>query len=118
MKTRIIERQLNGNSVCVIAQMPSIEDVDTLKVGDNAPDAFGGMSLVTRISANGKDRDGYKFVHYVTRLSEHDNAENGCGCSQSMKEEELIRSVRLTNLLTSAECDSLEYSMQSGKTFY
>ena len=96
----------------IIARMPTTADVANLKVGDLAPDCFGRMSRVTRIFARKEDINGNLFVCYYCAMNENDTAENGCGCSASMKAGELVRTVALTGLLKSAECDALEEEMR------
>jgi hypothetical protein len=46
-------------------------------------------------------------------MSDRDTEQNGCGCSNSIKDGELVRTVALTGLLTSAECDALEEDMRA-----
>ena len=100
--------QTGGNKV--FARLPSKADVESVAVGKLAPNCFGSESIVTRISYIGNDIHGNRFVCYVTAMS--DTPENGCGCSMSMKEGELIRSVALTGIYSSAQCDSLELEMR------
>ncbi len=115
MIERLIQKRGDdGKLRSVMAQVPEASDVAAVAVGGQHPTCFGGVGLVTRIAYTGKDRDGFAYVGYVTALSENDTAENGCGCSNSIKEGRLIRSVALTGFLNSAECDRLEWEMQKG----
>ena len=97
------------------ARLPEASDVDAVKLGGTAPDAFGNMSLGTRIAARDHVRaNGNPFVHYVTAMHPtQDTVANGCGCSNGMVAGVLMRDVKLTGLLTSAECDDLEESMRA-----
>jgi len=104
MKTETITR--NGRSA--VARIPDRADVENLKVGAFAPDCFGELSRVTKIAYTGISQSGRAYVGYVTAMNSNDTPENGCGCSMSMLEGRLIRSVKLTGLLNSAECDELE----------
>lgn len=118
MKTRIFDRPTAPFEPMrkVYARMPSKEDVESLKVGDQAPDCFGKMARVTSIYHLGNDISDRRFVCYYAAMNEQDTAENGCGCSMSMKEDELVRTVALTGIFTSAECDQLETEMQLDKS--
>ena len=114
MKTRTIERRDEHGKLLksVVARVPETQDVLNLKVGDLAPDSFGGLGRVTRIYyLHQPPQYSHTAVGYYTAMGEGDTPENGCGCSQSMKAGELICSVALTGLLTSAECDDLERDM-------
>jgi hypothetical protein len=46
--------------------IPSREDIESLKVGDLAPDCFGRMSEITEIFAQKDDITGRAFVCYYT----------------------------------------------------
>jgi hypothetical protein len=105
--------QTGGNKV--FARLPSKADVESVAVGKLAPNCFGSESIVTRISYIGNDIHGKRFVCYVTAMSERDTPGNGCGCSTSMKEGELIRTVALTGIYSSAQCDSLELEMRTNQ---
>lgn len=114
MKERLIEQGAAGCAGyrSAWARVPSEDDVRNLQVGQLAPDCFGRLSRVTRIYHLGRDIHGAWFVCYYAAMNDRDTAENGCGCSASMKEGELVRTVPLTCLLTSAECDELERDLQ------
>ena len=96
----------------VFARLPSVADVESVAVGKLAPNCFGSEAIVTRISHIGNDIQGKRFVHYVCAMSEHDTPHNGCGCSMSMKDGELIRTVALTEIYSSVQCDRLEREMR------
>lgn len=110
MRIKAIENPVRNQTV--YARVPELADVENLQVGDLAPTAFGGLSEVTRIIYRGVDVNGKAYVGYMAAMSESDTPENGCGCSNSMKVGELMRSVALTGLLTSAECDALEAELR------
>lgn len=81
--------------------IPERDDILNLKVGDKAPNCFGGDGIVTKIYCLRPDIHGKWFVCYYAQ-----NA-SGLVCSMSMKENELIRTVRASDLFTSAELDTL-----------
>ena len=83
--------------------VPTREEVQSLKVGDLAPDAFGRMSEVTEIFGQKDDINGRAFVCYYTRFGS-----NGGSCSTSMKEGELVRSVAASGRYTSADLIAIE----------
>lgn len=87
--------------------MPTREEVEGLKVGDLAPDCFGRWRTVQSIHAQTDDMRGRAFVCYVTASP----SGNG-GTSNSLKEAELLRSLEVTRLHTSAECDRIEAAMR------
>lgn len=107
MKVKEIKADEYGRHI-VFARVPELADVENLKVGDGAPNCFGGFARVTRIFARSVDKNGKAFVCYYAAMSERDTPENGCGCSASMKVGELIRTVALSGVLTSAQCDEIE----------
>lgn len=92
-----------------VARLPEAADVDAVVAGGQAPSCFGRMGLVTRVFAY---EPGWKVLYYVA-LDGKDTVANGCGCSNSMVKNVLMRSVALTGLLTSAECDALEEDMRA-----
>lgn len=113
MKVKTFENPLAANPAfrVVSARVPTRDDVTGIKVGDLAPDCFGKLSRVTRISYSGEDKSGLAFVGYFTAMSDKDTPENGCGCSNSIKEGRLIRTVALTGLFNSSELDDIEARM-------
>ena len=116
MIERIITKGVKGCAGYreAVARLPEAADVEAVKVGGLAPDCFGKLALVTRVTARDVVRaNGNPFVHYYTYLGPGDTVENGCGCSNSMVAGNLMRSVHLTGLLNSAECDTLEEQMRA-----
>lgn len=91
-----------------VARLPEAADVDAVVAGGQAPSCFGKLGLVTKVFAY---EPGWK-VHYFVALDESDTVANGCGCSNGMIKNVLMRSTALTFLLTSAECDELEAEMR------
>jgi hypothetical protein len=111
MKQRLVTR---GTPGCAdyreaVARLPEASDVDAVVVGGQAPSCFGRFGLVTRVSHY---EPGVR-VCYVVALGPEDNVVNGCGCSNTMTNGVLMRDVRLTGLLNSAECDALEGQMRA-----
>ena len=121
MKERIITEGVKGCDGYreAVARVPEASDVAAVKVGGEAPDCFGKMALVTRVSARDTVRaNGKPFAHYVTRVGPEDNERNGCGCSNSMVAGVLMRSVFLTGILNSSECDDLEEEMRRAVSWH
>lgn len=115
MTTRTVELKDEYGRVLksATAMVPSADDVAAVKAGGQAPSCFGRLGLVTAVSYRGtRDKDGAPFVGYFVALGPQDSVENGCGCSNSMVAGELMRTVGLTAILTSAECDALEAEMR------
>jgi hypothetical protein len=60
----------------------------------------------------GTSDGGNRYVGYVAALGAADTVSNGCGCSNSMVEDVLMRDVAITGVLDSAACDRLEQQMR------
>ncbi len=86
----------------VEAFLPERADIDNLKVGDMAPDCFGGMRRVEEVFARDVDRSGRHFVCFRLDFGP------GSTISGSLKEGELVRSVKLTGEFSSTEIDFIE----------
>lgn len=108
MKEHTIEiKDEYGNLLrTVLAFMPDSADIENLKVGDFAPDCFGRLKRVVRIHSKREDIHGKPFACFDT--------ENGSTSqiSQSLKAGELVRTIALTGLFTSRDCDELEEAMR------
>ena len=102
MKTKLITR----GDRSATAFMPEREDIVNLRVGDMAPDCWGKMSKVVEISFVGETCKGMPFVHFYTELSATSRV------SGSMVVGIVQRSMHLTGLLNSAECDAVEQEMR------
>lgn len=87
------------------AFIPSREFVQSLRVGDLAPNGLSEWRTVTSIYALGVDINGKAYVCYYTDLG------RGATISGSLKEGELVRTLALTSRLNSAECRLLETEM-------
>lgn len=86
---------------------PTREDVQNLRVGDLAPDCFGRSSVVTEIFAQRDDIRGNAFVCFYVKF--------GSGlCSNSLKENELERTLRASNVATSNDLRELERVARQG----
>lgn len=114
MKTLEIQPSAYSTKI-VTLRVPELTDVQNLKVGDQAPNCFGGVALVTRIGFRGTDVYGAEFVGYVAATNGRDTISNGCGCSMTMKVGELMRTVAATNLFLSADLDTVESCIKAGK---
>ena len=75
----------------ILVTRPTRGDIENLKVGDLAPDCFGGMCPVVEITAMKEDILGKLFVCYYTLLSETSRI------SHSMTEDETVPTIPLTS---------------------
>jgi hypothetical protein len=82
--------------------IPTRSEIETLKVGDLAPDCFGNWRPVTKINARGDDVKGRAYVCYYTEFGP------GASISNSLKEGEVNRTVAVTARYASHELDDLE----------
>ena len=86
--------------------IPTLHDIESLKVGDMAMDCFGNMRQVSQITIKSTDVNGKAFVLYYT------NSLTGNGqISMSMKEDELVRHVGASAKFTSHQLDDIEQDM-------
>lgn len=111
--TNLILNEVTGKSVTL--RIPEAVDVLNLKVGDDAPNCFGGIRMVTAIFHRGEDRNGVPFVCYTVAMSDRDTIQNGCGCSSSMKVGELMRTMAATCAFKSADLDDVESYLNAGR---
>ena len=88
--------------------IPTRAEIQSLEVGDLAPDCFGQWRLVTRIFGRGHDVKGKAYVCYYTEFGPTSSISN------SLKEGEIHRTVALTGKYTSHELDILEKSLCVG----
>jgi hypothetical protein len=105
MKEKIVTR--NGKTA--VARVPENQDILSLQVGSMAPNPWGGMARVDRITHRGISPSGAQYIGYYTK-------EAGPGkawISNSICAGKLIRTAPLTDLLTSAECDAIEQDMNA-----
>jgi hypothetical protein len=82
--------------------IPTRDQIESLKIGDPAPDCFGNWKRVIRIYARGNDVNGKAYVCYYTEFGP------GASVSNSLKEGEINRTVALTARYTSHELDLME----------
>lgn len=87
---------------------PSFDNVEGLRVGDQAPSCFGGFGEVTEIYAHGMNRDGRKFVCYYVRTG-------SLTVSMSMVEDEICRTVPTSSHFKSAEVDRIEWQLKQAR---
>ena len=97
-----------GYNRTVIARVPEASDVASLKVGDMAPDCFGGLREVVTIDYRGEDITGRPFVAYTLKFHENSTV------SGSMKANALQLAVDLTGIMDGYECLVLEREMNGG----
>jgi hypothetical protein len=103
------ERAITKNGKTAVARIPESEDILNIQVGSLAPNPWGNMARVARIAYQGTTQTGSHYICYYT-------VEPGPGrawISNSVCSGKLIRTAILTLLLTSAECDALENSMNA-----
>ena len=93
---------LDHGDYLITAFCPTREDVETLQVGDLAPDCFGGMSEVTEICYRVVNPQGRLVVGYYAKTKE------GMTHSMSLEESRIVRSLQVCKAFTSAEIDQLE----------
>jgi hypothetical protein len=94
MKTIQGERNLEGllsDKTAGWYVKPTLDDIESLQVGDFVPDCFGRLSPITSITYRGVDIHGKAYVGYYTKFS--DNAT----ISGSLKEGEYLATVPMTS---------------------
>lgn len=97
-----VEAELNGKKFLTCFDIPTREEVESLKVGDEALNCFGKLARVTSIFARGYDIHGMAYVCYYTENGEHSQISN------SMKENELVRHLDSCRKFNSAQLDHYE----------
>ena len=86
--------------------IPTLRDIESLKVGDMAMDCFGKKATITQITHRGITLSRKAFILYYTASS------TGNGqISMSMKEDELVRHVGTSAKFTSWQLDDIERDM-------
>ena len=85
--------------------IPTLHDIESLRTGDSAYDAFGRMATIVGEVYKAKDRNGKLFAHYYTQMSENST------CSMGMKEGELVRHVGTSAKFNSWQLDDIERDM-------
>ncbi len=86
--------------------IPTLHDIESLKVGDIAIDCFGCEAEIVEITHRGPDRKGRIFIRYCTA-----SGIIGGKTSMSMKEDELVRHVATSAKFTSHQLDDIEADM-------
>jgi len=82
--------------------IPTRAEIEALKEGDLAPDCFENWKRVTRIYARGDGVNRKAYVCYYTEFGP------GASISNSLKEDEINRTVALTAKYSCRELDDLE----------
>jgi len=85
--------------------MPTREQVQSLKVGDFALDCFGKMREVVEVYGRGDDIHGKAYVCFYTEWGLSSRISN------SMKEDEILRTLPVCREYKSAEIDAMEKRM-------
>lgn len=89
--------------------IPTREEIEQLKVGDDALDCFGKWSRVTDIICGGReDVKGKLFICFYTAMT-HSGEISG-----TYKEGELVRTVSLSSYYNSNELRIIEERMNKG----
>lgn len=81
----------------VLVTRPTREDVESLQIGDLAPDCFGKMSPVTSITYRGTNVHGKAFVGFYTAFGDNNGAISG-----SMVEDETVPTIQITQAFKQA----------------
>ena len=89
--------------------IPSRNEIETLKVGDMAPNAWGRRAEVVEVTCRKQDIKGRLFVCYYTK----DAPDSTSRTSNSMKEGELLRTVGASFVFNSNELRAVEADMLS-----
>jgi len=82
--------------------IPDRQWIEDLRVGDLAMDCFGNEAIVERISYRDKDVNGRAFIGVYLAFGERATV------SDSYKEGELHRTVKISHLYSSHELDVIE----------
>jgi hypothetical protein len=85
-----------------LAFVPTRAFIETLQVGDFAPNGFGQVRTVQSIAYRGVDVNGAAYVGYYVGYGASGTI------SHSLKEGQVVRSLRLCQMLNSSEIDALE----------
>lgn len=90
--------------------VPTRKEVEAVQVGSQAPDCFGRMAEVKEVFGRGDDINGKAYVCYYTYFGS-----NGGSISNSLKEDELLRSVEACRDRTSWELDEIERAIVASR---
>ena len=93
---------MNGDPQIYI---PTRAEIQSMEVGELAPDCFGHWRRVTKVYAKGHDVNGKAYVCYYTEFGPE------ASISNSLKEGEINRTVALTGKFTSHELDLMEKNL-------
>ena len=83
--------------------VPTRYYIESIRVGDLAPNCFGNVDRVTRITAQLDDWQGRAFVCYTVEFGA-----SGSTISNSLKEGELHRTTRISHQHTAHELTCIE----------
>ncbi len=85
--------------------IPTLHDIESLKVGDMAMDCFGNMRQVVEVDFRGVDIRGKTYVNFKVEFGPHSTV------TQSYKEDELVRHVGTSKYFNSWQLDDIEAEM-------
>lgn len=81
----------------ILITYPTREDVESLQVGDFAPDCFGKMSKVVKITYRGTNVHGKAYVGFYTEFGDNKSSMSG-----SLVEDEVVSTVPLARVYRQA----------------
>ena len=94
--------EIRNSAVSLSAYFPSRKDIQSLEVGDLAPNAFGKLARVVAITTRREDVSGKLFACYTVEGGERSTITN------LMKENEVIRTMNLHSHFKSVEIDTAQ----------
>jgi hypothetical protein len=94
--------EIRNSAVSLSAYFPSRKDIESLKLGDLAPNAFGKLARVVAITNRREDVSGKLFACYTVEGGERSTITN------LMKENEVIRTIDLHSYFKSVEIDTAQ----------
>ena len=89
--------------------VPSKSYIENFEIGTKAPYCFGGLRDVVEVFAINQDVNGKIFACYYIKHSENSRI------SGSVKEGEIVRDLKLTCALKSAEIDEIQRMVDMGE---
>jgi hypothetical protein len=94
--------EIRNSAVSLSAYFPSRKDIESLKLGDLAPNAFGKLARVVAITNRREDVSGKLFACYTVEGGERSTTTN------LMKENEVIGTIDLHSYFKSVEIDTAQ----------
>jgi len=85
--------------------IPTLQDIESLKVDDMGLDCFGNIRQVVEVNWRGTDFKGKAYVGFKVEFGPHSTI------TQSYKEDELVRHVGTSKYFNSWQLDDIEAEM-------